>query len=167
MPLVVLQLCHNCNRFTVEELLEQSHRLVAVHRASMSRMPVSTKLGQLQDVLFTPQKSRSASNSLDVDKSEVPKTNATETLKAAAAMFPPKRVWSRRCASLTTACYAVYDCCHTVAGIAAQTGSAAGYEPADSTSKAQLGCVYQLSCCLRKHRKKPCLLYHQSTHTHV
>ncbi len=46
----------------------------------------------MQDVLFTPQKGRSAPNSLEEARAEGGKATTTETLKAAAAAFPPKRV---------------------------------------------------------------------------
>lgn len=52
----------------------------------------SNKPGHLQDVMFTPQKGRSAPNSLEEERAETAKTNTTETLEQAAAMFPPKRV---------------------------------------------------------------------------
>lgn len=50
----------------------------------------STSPRSTDDVMFTPQKGRSAPNSLDVDQSEVPKTNTAETLKAASAMIPKR-----------------------------------------------------------------------------
>ena len=46
----------------------------------------------LQDVQFTPQKGRSAPNSLEEARAEEAKASQTATLKAAAAAMVPKRV---------------------------------------------------------------------------
>jgi len=52
----------------------------------------------MQDVLFTPQKGRSAPNSLEEARAEQGQASHTATLKAAAAAIVPKRV----CALLHT-----------------------------------------------------------------
>ena len=55
-------------------------------------------LSCMQDVLFTPQKGRSAPNSLEEARAEQGQASQTATLKAAAAAMVPKRV----CALLHT-----------------------------------------------------------------
>lgn len=55
------------------------------------------RLSSLQDLMFTPQKGRSAPNSLEEERAEAAKASASETLKAAAAAFPPKRVSCLSC----------------------------------------------------------------------
>jgi len=49
-------------------------------------------LSCMQDVLFTPQKGRSAPNSLEEARAEEGQATQTATLKAAAAAMVPKRV---------------------------------------------------------------------------
>ncbi len=63
----------------------------------------------MQDVLFTPQKGRSAPNSLEESRAEEGQASQTATLKAAAAAMVPKRV-------CVVAYYIHQICCGTDAG---------------------------------------------------
>lgn len=54
----------------------------------------------VQDALFTPQKGRSAPNSMEEARAEGGKATTVETLKGAAAAFPPKRVRSTNIVAL-------------------------------------------------------------------
>ena len=64
--------------------------LGALSQASMLRDSIEP--GCLQDVLFAPQKGRSAPNSLEEERADGGRAHTSDTLKAAAASFPPKRV---------------------------------------------------------------------------